>query len=381
MFTATVPHQIEALRLPVGASMRQAECLNPEDSLDRAARLLQDTGQGLLPVVQKEGLLVGAITEVEIGCALSAGASVFSSVEPFINQSPTEIYGFSTGAEALRALEGASGSLIVVDGRHRVVGIISASDLVAPAGMPLRPKVVGGMATPFGVYLTNGSLTGGASPLALVTTGMLLFTLFLCANAATMLFESVLGRLPVSPTVLDSLMSFLAVGLFLLGIRSLPLAGTHAAEHMVVHAIERGEPLVPEVVRRMPRVHPRCGTNFATAAILFLSISGSSIFRDPQLRLLLAALVTLFLWKPLGSILQYWVTTRKPNAKQLASGIRAGQELLSRYQYAPHGSASIGRRIWNSGLLQIFLGSAIIQLSLELIGWIFGWKDVLQVYF
>jgi uncharacterized protein YqhQ len=42
---------------------------------------------------------------------------------------------------------------------------------------------------------------------------------------------------------------------------------------MVVHAIERGEPLVLEVVRRMPRVHPRCGTNLVAGIALFLGLA------------------------------------------------------------------------------------------------------------
>jgi uncharacterized protein YqhQ len=40
----------------------------------------------------------------------------------------------------------------------------------------------------------------------------------------------------------------------------------------VVHAIERGEPLLAESVRAMPRVHPRCGTNIVAAAFLATTV-------------------------------------------------------------------------------------------------------------
>ncbi|MER3495923.1 MAG: hypothetical protein C4320_03425, partial [Armatimonadota bacterium] len=61
--------------------------------------------------------------------------------------------------------------------------------------------------------------------------------------------------------------------MFVILFRLLPLAGTHAAEHMAVNALERGEPLDPEVVARMPRTHIRCGTNLAVGAGLFFGIS------------------------------------------------------------------------------------------------------------
>src|SRR2546423_10530097 len=60
--------------------------------------------------------------------------------------------------------------------------------------------------------------------------------------------------------------------LFLLFVRALPLVQYHAAEHQAVHAMERGEPLDPEIVRRMPRVHPRCGTNIMAGGMVFLIV-------------------------------------------------------------------------------------------------------------
>jgi len=36
----------------------------------------------------------------------------------------------------------------------------------------------------------------------------------------------------------------------------------HGAEHMTIHALEHGDPLRPEAIRKYPTAHPRCGTEF-----------------------------------------------------------------------------------------------------------------------
>jgi uncharacterized protein YqhQ len=41
----------------------------------------------------------------------------------------------------------------------------------------------------------------------------------------------------------------------------------HGAEHMTIHALEAGDPLVPEEIRKYPTAHPRCGTEFLVVVI------------------------------------------------------------------------------------------------------------------
>ena len=41
----------------------------------------------------------------------------------------------------------------------------------------------------------------------------------------------------------------------------------HGAEHMTIHALEAGDPLVPSAIRRHPTAHPRCGTEFLVVVI------------------------------------------------------------------------------------------------------------------
>jgi len=41
----------------------------------------------------------------------------------------------------------------------------------------------------------------------------------------------------------------------------------HGAEHMTIHALEAGDPLVPDAIRKYPTAHPRCGTEFLVVVI------------------------------------------------------------------------------------------------------------------
>jgi hypothetical protein len=156
------------------------------------------------------------------------------------------------------------------------------------------------------------------------------------------------------------------------GMRLMPLAGIHAAEHKVVHAIERGEDLTPETVRRMPRIHPRCGTNIAVGATLFLGLGTTSWIASQELRLLFAAMATLMLWRPLGAVVQKYITTRPPTDRHIDMGIRSGKELLANYAKARTSVPSFGERLINSGLFHVIAGSLLAFLLLAGLNALFG---------
>ena len=50
----------------------------------------------------------------------------------------------------------------------------------------------------------------------------------------------------------------------------------HGAEHKVIACYEAGDPLVPAVVARHSRFHPRCGTAFAFWAVMVVSAVGAA---------------------------------------------------------------------------------------------------------
>ncbi|CAN5463468.1 hypothetical protein BH11ARM1_BH11ARM1_01490 [soil metagenome] len=335
--------------------MRPGLAVATEDSIERAIAELRRSGNGLVPIVSDDRV-VGVLTEYSAGAALGEGVDTLEPVSSISRETPL-IRSYMTGAEALRLFEQLNTStLVVVDDQDRLMGLLSPSDLYPRRLFPPRPSSVGGMATPFGVYLTNGAIGAGASNFALMTTGFLMFAMMTVGQivAYFLLVQFLSDQSP--QWLVDGLSATIPLGIFLLLMRLLPLSGTHAAEHMVVHAIERGEELHPDIVRRMPRVHPRCGTNLAVGAGIFcgiLSIPGV----DFQILLIPAFLVTMYSWRRLGSIAQSVITTKTPNEKQLQSGLKAGNDLLEKFSKSSVTVPSVPVRFWRSGLLQVMMGS------------------------
>ena len=267
--------------------------------------------------------------------------------------------------EEARAVLTASGApaLVVADIDGRYLGMLSALDLYHRGDVVTRPPLIGGMATPFGVFLTNGEVSGGAGPAALMATGGMLHILLMAGIFVTFtVIDAISPRLlnafgPHGIAQVEGIAVAVLPALFFFTLlRLLPLSGTHGAEHMVVHAIERREPLTYEVVRRMPRVHPRCGTNLAVGAMLFIWLIGLTWDNYREIGALFALAMTVLLWRPLGGVFQKYVTTKTPTRPQLEGAIGAGQELLGKYKLSVRAAPSFARRILMSGLPWVLSG-------------------------
>jgi CBS domain-containing protein len=347
-----------ALAEPISKILRPTRAISSEGSLSAAAALLRSNGSPFLPIVD-DGLCKGVVTERSILHAQARGvdleASLREATEPGLL-----LPGFTTGAEALRTLadhpeiEGA----VVLDGAGRVMGLLLPSDLFPKPPVRLRPPVIGGMATPLGVYLTSGAVSAGPPPWALALTGALLMTLLTAARVTTSLLAPALVTAHFSADVIELFRDFGTLAIFALLLHAIPLAGIHAAEHMVVHAIERDEPLTVDVVARMPRVHPRCGTNLATGAFL-IGLGTLDLGLNPayyQVQVLAGVAFALLFWRRVGALAQYYVTTRKPSRAQIRMGIKSAEELLEKYAKAPLQRPTVLQRIWNSGIAYTAIG-------------------------
>lgn len=362
----------EPLALPITHLLRDTPTIAPEDSLIRAAQSLRQTAYGLVPVAE-EGIVLGVVTEKSLLAAMANGASGESAATVAMVQPEAVLPPFGTGFEAMRSFETTGLSeLLVVDGSGRLLGVIAPSDLWDDSDDTLHPGTVGGMATPFGVYLTNGAIRAGAGDLALVTTGAILC---LMAVGGLFLTDALMPLTVNGPDWLAfGVYNVLPIAVFIGGMRAIPLSGIHAAEHMVVHAIERGEPLTPTVVKRMSRVHPRCGTNLAVAATLFLTISQAGWVPSTDLQVLIALLITVFFWRPLGSLVQLYVTTKPPSDKHVQMGIAAGKDMLDKYRATRRQQAPPLQRIWASGMLHVMAGSMLVVLILQGIAALFKFR-------
>lgn len=348
------------LTRPVSTLMRATFQIGIEQTLGFAARRLRENSAGIIPVVD-ETALRGVVTERSLAQAIGNGHSESDGIEAAFVPEPPVIKLYETGAEALRIFDRMNaGSLVVVDDDYRVVGILRASDLVDPPTVANRPALIGGMATPFGVYLTTGSVSAGPGGWALVATGALLTTVLTSISIGCVFLFDWLMTFGLALSVAEGLANFCTIALFALSFRLLPISGTHAAEHMVVHTIERGEELIPSTVKRMPRVHPRCGTNLAVGASIYTSIAMSTLPIDLYYKLIFALVFTLLFWRRIGSWVQYWITTRPPTNRQIELGIQSGKELLEKYSQTKRVQVSFGMRLWNSGIFHVMAGSFLV---------------------
>jgi len=259
-------------------------------------------------------------------------------------------------------------ALPVIDGNGSYLGLISHADVLAAMNKNIRPPMVGGMATPLGVWLTDGHISAGAPTFGLFLSGilmglcyifsfvvMLVLLYFINHGLATQFVSGRIGAASTSGSWLSLFMTAAQGFLFLGSFRLLPIAGTHAAEHQTVWAMERGLELIPENVKQMPRAHPRCGTNLVALAGLIEIVFQHLPSFDPG-TILFALLFIYLFWRNLGEWLQNWFTTRPANAKQLQSGIDAGLALQQKYQEQPVVVTSFGRRLFNSGLVYSAVG-------------------------
>ena len=277
---------------------------------------------------------------------------------------------------------GLSALPIVDPDTNRVLAVLARPDALS---LPPTPRL-GGMATPLGVYLHDGVSSGGAGFRGLFLTGVTMSLLALTAQAGAHGVERVWASHPhlsaawdraASPGLrlwLSAVAPWLPLPFVFGLLRLVPLSGTHAAEHQVVHCIENRAPLIPECVRAMPRVHPRCGTNLFAGWTLFL-LSFLSAFSATQawgwpvldgatLAALLAAPLALTFWRRLGGWIQFWFATRPATDEQIAGAIFAAEQVLERRRRRTMPGVRVRflplRRVWTMGLAQILLGYAAV---------------------
>ncbi|MFN3652482.1 MAG: DUF1385 domain-containing protein [Armatimonadota bacterium] len=363
----------------IGLLAVRTPSLHPSDSVGKAAELLRASTVKAVPVAA-DGRLVGLVTPESISELLAqpelppdrarVGDLAFESYVVL-----PEAMSAAAALEVFRAngLRHAP----VLDSLGGVIGVVGEAELASAVCGRIRPPIIGGMATPFGVYLTGGGVRGGVGDFALMSTGMYLGLLSVVAELVSAQLLSPDGWLDrwltSGPTLamvpVPLLQMLLMFGMFGLLFRLSWVTGFHAAEHQVVHAIEAGDDLLPEIVRAKPRVHPRCGTNLVAGVM----VASTVWWLNPILGDLVPVLTlvaTLYFWRRLGGVLQQYVTTRPATLRQLENGIAAGQELMEKYQVQPGERLSFPRRVWNMGILQVFSGFATLFALLALIQWL-----------
>ncbi|MES2459230.1 MAG: DUF1385 domain-containing protein [Armatimonadota bacterium] len=379
------------LDLVASQVMRRVPAVAPQERVAVAIEMVKASPYRAVPVIGGNGRLVGMVTEAGLSRSLLAASTAEdrarvreSAVDAVMEPCDSWTVPMTPVSEVSWLFDHAQRDVLPVLGPDFLFyGLIGRGDLVQELSRPFQPPTIGGMATPLGVYLTTGRVSGGAGTLGLMLTGVFMATISVTALALIIFADSRLPPLSLPAWVTAFIPEVIRIavgsvvgsilGLFplLLALRFSPIAGYHAAEHQVVHAIERGEPLLVEAVRAMPRVHPRCGTNFVAAVFLATTVFTAFTALPGGLNLLAAGLAALLYWRSLGSWLQQHVTTRPATDGQLQSAISAAREVLARHSAAPDAPMRPLARLWRMGLPQILLGFGTVLAFTALLAWLF----------
>jgi CBS domain-containing protein len=109
---------------------RNVQVVRPDESLQRAAQVMDELNVGSLPVCDRTGL-VGMITDRDITIrATAAGLPAHTQVSDVMTDHARWCTGEQTVQEAMRQMADVQiRRLPVVDSEHQVVGIVSLGDL------------------------------------------------------------------------------------------------------------------------------------------------------------------------------------------------------------------------------------------------------------
>jgi uncharacterized protein YqhQ len=140
----------------------------------------------------------------------------------------------------------------------------------------------------------------------------------------------------------------------------------HGAEHMTIHALEAGDPLTVDEVRKYPTAHHRCGTEFLVVLIMLSIFTFSLIGRQEPLVMIGSRLIAIPLLAAVGyevlrigarfrryrlvqaimfpGILVQKITTKRPDDDMIEVAITSMQEaLVADGNAVPAGSTAFER--------------------------------------
>lgn len=329
-----------------------------------------------LPVINDEGVVIGIVSEFDLAKVLQKFADfdkeVFDTIrvkdimtkDVFVKAEDEDLSELFTNLPLMHFRV-----IPIVNSGNKYTGrCIIRTELVNYLANKFKPLSVGGLATPIGIYMTDGKHTAGAGVLGLILSGVYLAVI---AQLVQLLSLYVMIWFDFSRTV----MILLQITLFLIILRFTRLAKFHSAEHQAINAIERGLPLTPEIVKMQDKEHRRCGTNLM---VLLIGIQIIFLFSYEYLKSLhflntlfvvVGLLVLINHWKSFGYWIQKYFTTVKAGEKEILNSIEVGKELLKKQKEDPDFTPPSGlMKFWNTGIVYIFVS---FIFTLEMLGWLF----------
>jgi uncharacterized protein YqhQ len=140
----------------------------------------------------------------------------------------------------------------------------------------------------------------------------------------------------------------------------------HGAEHMTIHALEAGDPLTVDEVRKYPTAHHRCGTEFLVVLVMLSILTFSLIGKQEPLVMIASRIIAIPLLAAVGyeilrvgakyrhnpvvrvimypGILVQMITTKRPDDDMIEVAITSMQEaLIADGNAVPAGSTAFER--------------------------------------
>lgn len=344
--------------------------------------LFREAGIDTLPVTDLQGHITGIVSEYDLASIIpekniikddycrNVKVSDIMSKEVMTERKHADISELSDKIQKTHTRV-----IPVVDGDNLYSGnSVTRSAIISYLIGRIKPQSLGGLATPLGVYITDGKHQAGAGNLGLFLTGIAIGSLIVFIEQ---LFKSgyTYFNIDSSDTSVFPLIFIMQILLFLLILKFTPLAKIHAAEHQTINAAEKGLPLTLETVKTQPREHKRCGTNIMVLllGIQFVIILFVSFIKnfDPFLQFIFLFWSFIFVFsnrKKWGIWLQKHFTTNSAPDKYILNGIAAGEEILRKHKedFNPK-PASFFRRLWCSAIIQIIAGFIFVQIFFDFI--------------
>lgn len=349
-------------------------------AVTRLPDLFKQAGSDTLPVIDMQGKIIGIVSEYDLAKIVpdlsisedsyQCGIKVLDIMtkQVWTEQKHTNI------KELFSKIDDMHTRVIpIVDKNNYYTGAsITRTSILSYLTRLIKPNSLGGLATPLGVYITDGKHQAGAGNFGLFLTGISIGVILL-------FIEQVFGfvykyfAIDVTNAAILPAAFLLQIISFVFLLRLTPLAKIHAAEHQTINAIEKGLPLTLETVKLQPREHIRCGTNimvlFIGLQIIILTFVGYLSKIEPLFQFIYLFVGFMFVfsnWKKWGMWLQKYFTTVKAPDSYILNGIKVGEEILHKHKEdLDPKPASFLRKIWCMSIIQIISGFIFIQ-------WLFG---------
>lgn len=348
----------------------------------RLPELFKEVQSDTLPVIDINGKLTGIISEYDLAGILpewSMDRESYLHEYPVSSLMTRDVWSEKTDTSISELISRVNEMHVrmvpIVEDDNSYTGrVFTRSAIIHYLTRLVKPRSLGGLATPLGVYITDGKHQAGTGNLGLFLTGIALGLIIAFVEIITSITAGMFNIDVINGEGIP-LLIFLQIALFLLILRFTPLVKLHAAEHQTINAIEKGMPLSVETVKMQPKEHIRCGTNLMVLIlgiqIVIITYAGFFSRFDPLFQFLFLVMGFSFVfsyWKQGGMLLQKYFTTVKAPEKYILSGIKAGEEILEKYkQDTEAASPSVFTKIWNTGVIQIISGFILVNYIFDII--------------